>query len=319
MNALKKYFVPGLLVFCSLLLAFWQVMSWASRRAYEPFGLTPDKLASFQPVIADWTVKALPVISHDTMEANIAAYSVIRENQPSNTSRMLVRLVHGYNMPMCMKMKYYTVEKIKDNRVRPVTDPKLQSAFRKWNPESRTQNPENSSFPSRLGENPSFSSKSVVYSVMSMVSSNYTLPVQLWRLTSNVGTVSIWATTIIRGDDFTPTSEDICSMAFPRVDIPDDPNWVPRGLGVDDLKHPVYSFKRWLRGRWDGARWDVLAFLKLRRRVRTSEELLSFVSRVDGLSDNVANERDILELLETHAAILKELQKWRQRSEGAPR
>ena len=119
---------------------------------------------------------------------------------------------------------------------------------------------------------------------------------------------------MIRADDFSPTTEDICSMVFPRIEIPDDPHWVPRGLGMDDLKHPGAAFDRWYHSRWDGARWDVLTFLGLRRPARTSEELLSYVSRTDGLPDNVAHSEDIETLLKLHMMMLKELQAWRKSS-----
>lgn len=100
-------------------------------------------------------------------------------------------------------------------------------------------------------------------------------------------------------------------MVFPRIEIPDDPHWVPRGLGIDDLKHPVVSFNRWYHSRWDGARWDIRTFLRLRQPARTSEEFLSYITRIDGLSDNVAKIEDVQTLLKIHMMMLKELQVWR--------
>jgi hypothetical protein len=121
---------------------------------------------------------------------------------------------------------------------------------------------------------------------------------------------------MIQSDDFSPTEDDICSMAFPRIDIPDDPNWVPRGLAWDDLRHPEAAFMRWFRSRWDGARWDVLTFLRLRRPVRTSEELLSYVTLIEVVAENNTNAIDIRELLEAHGTMLKELQGWRNSGES---
>jgi hypothetical protein len=298
---IRQHIVSGLMVFCTLLAAFWLVMSWSSRRSYDSFTLTPEKMATFHPALEGWDVRALPITRDDLIDANIAAYSLVRDSsssvinnrQPIPNNRFLVRLVHGYNMPMCMKMKYYTVEKILDYKVRPVADPKLRSAFRN----AKT-------IYDGTGE------------LFTSVPEGYPLPIQLWRLTSSVGTVSIWATTMIQSDDFSPTEDDICSMAFPRIDIPDDPNWVPRGLAWDDLRHPKAAFMRWFRSRWDGARWDVLTFLRLRRPVRTSEELLSYVTLIEVVAENNTNAIDIRELLEAHGTMLKELQGWRNSGES---
>lgn len=103
-------------------------------------------------------------------------------------------------------------------------------------------------------------------------------------------------------------------MAFPRVDTPEDPNWVPRGLTRNDLMHPVSSFQQWRRTRWDGARWDLLTFLRLRQPVYGSEELLTYVTRSVSLDVTPANEADVTkELVFSHSAILAELQQWRKR------
>jgi hypothetical protein len=257
-------------------------------------------MATFQPALEGWIVRTLPITRDDLIDANIAAYSLVRDysssvtnnRQPITNNPYLTRLVHGYNMPMCMKMKYYTVEKILDNRVRPISDPKLHSAFH--------------SAPQQLS------------TITTQQLASRELPFQLWRLTSSVGTVSIWVTTMIRADDFSPTMEDICSMVFPRIEIPDDPHWIPRGLGMEDLKHPGVAFNLWYHSRWDGSRWDVLTFMGLRRPARTSEELLSYVTRIDGLPDNDAISADIQTLLNIHIMMLKELQGWRNGNRPAP-
>jgi len=230
--------------------------------------------------------------AENSTDPNIMGMELAGESASDGPApRFFVRLVHGYNMPMCMKIKYYTVGKIQDRGIRAVTDPKLQSAFKIQDPPAGE---EKSSV-----QNPTLSVE---------------FPFQLWRLTSGAGTVSLWVTTMIRAGDFAPTREDICSMAFPRVETPDDPNWVPRGLTREDLKHPVSSFQRWWRSRWDGARWDVLTLLRLRRPVSGSEELLSYVTRSVVPDVTPANEAVVLQdLLTTHAAVLRELQQWRKK------
>jgi hypothetical protein len=310
-------------------------------------------------------------------EPNIASYSVVRDssqtiNHAPPPARFLIRLVHGYNMPMCMKMKYYTVEKIQDHKVQVATDPKLHLAYRmlvqdgkdlttkptkntkedgegltmkgaegdreteERNYETREKHEkgvgtqedwkrgEGINHKARKGHDGEEGRGAQALSDLggkrdSLVPSSYTNPVQLWRLTSSVGTVSIWATTMIRSGDFEPTINDICTMAFPRVDLPDDPNWVPRGVTKESLKTPIASVKRWFRGRWDASRWDLLTFLKLRKPVWPSEEILSYVSILEDMPSSEIRADDVRQLLKIHEAMLKEMQAWRKSGGGMKR
>jgi hypothetical protein len=340
MKIIRHYLVPGLLVTCTLLLAFWIGASRLTGKSSEPYDLTAKDFTGYQPMLDGWAIQVLPVVGDGVIDANIAAYTLVRDTSSAYTnnhspstipapypSRLLSRLVHGYNMPMCMKMKYYTVEKIQDHQVRAVADPKLRSAFRTIKSISREaakRAKEGKSGSAEGGEDPS-SLRTLRASVQAPdsnsmelmpVPSDYPIPVQLWKLTSSAGTVSYWASTMIRSGDFAPTEEDICSMAFPRIDIPDDPNWIPRGwLALEEVKHPRVAFMRWYHSRWDGARWDVLTFLRLRPPARGSNELISYVTRtVDTLPEG--SEDDVSRIvLGVHADMLAELQKWR----GSPK
>ena len=253
---MKKIFVPGLLAACTLLVAFWIVASQRHAQPFKPFNLTYNDFAGYCPALDGAEIQAVPVTSHDPAEPNIVSFGV-QQNTGSRPSRYAVRLVHGYNMPMCMKIKGYTVE--------PLT------------------------------------------------AGVAGLPVQLWRVTSSSGDAEIWATTMIRSEDFSVTPEDVTSMAFPRVDIPDDPNWTPRGFSREDLKHPLQSMHLWFRARWNASRTDPLTFLRLRQPAWASEELLTYVSRT--LPPPVTRDEEpavIRQLIATHSAMLKELQAWRR-------
>jgi hypothetical protein len=255
---MRRHLVPGLLITCTLLVAFWIVASQRNARPFKPFNLTYSDFAGYCPSVGVGMVHPLVVSTNDPAEPNIAAYGVTMGAGPDG-ARMAIRLVHGYNMPMCMKIKGYRVDPVKADTSR---------------------------FPG--------------------------LPVQVWRVTSSVGDVSVWATTMIRSEDFAVTKEDITSMAFPRVDVPDDPNWVPRGFTSEDLKHPVQSLKLWVRARWNASRMDVLTFLRLRQPAWASEELLTYVSRSMHPEVTPATEPDVIrQVLTAHAAMLKELQAWR--------
>jgi hypothetical protein len=288
MKALRLYFVPTLLVSFVLLLAFWIVMAKRSRQPLKAYDLTAREIVGLQPTFPGWNIRLLPVNQGIASGANILAMDFARDTPEAGVvQRFMIRLVHGYNMPMCMKKKYYTVEKIQDSGIHPVSDPKLQSAFR---PAPRELN-----------------------NLTTQQLSALELPVQLWRLTSSAGTVSIWATTVIRSGDFAPTTEDICSMAFPRIDTLDDPNWVPRGLTRDDLKHPIRSYQRWRRLWWDDSRWDLLTFLRFRPPVFGSAELLSYVTLSVAPDVTSGNEATIVrELLVAHSAMLDEMRRWKK-------
>ena len=108
---MRRYLVPGLLVGCTLLVAFWIVASRQHARPFKPFTLTYNDFAGYCPAIEGASVTSLVVSVIDPAEPNIAAYGVEWGPGP-NPVRLGIRLVHGYNMPMCMKIKGYTVEPV---------------------------------------------------------------------------------------------------------------------------------------------------------------------------------------------------------------
>jgi hypothetical protein len=117
---------------------------------------------------------------------------------------------------------------------------------------------------------------------------------------------------MIRAGEFTPTAVDICSMAFPRVDVPDDPRWIPRGFTWADLRRPVASLRAWTRARWNASRTDLLTFLRLRQPAWASEELLTFVTRNVRPTITGENEEEVLNsLITVHTQMLESLQAWR--------
>lgn len=267
---MRRILVPGLLVACTLVLAFWIVAARQSRRPFKPFALTHENFSGYCPAIEGASITSLVVSAVDPAEPNIAVFGM--EWGPREApARLGIRLVHGYNMPMCMRIKGYTVE-------------------------------------------PAGATASKVVELQP----NNLLPIQVWRVTSGTGEASIWITTMIRAQDFAVTREPVTSMAFPRIDIPDDPNWVPRGFTLDDLKHPVQAFQTWFRTRWNASRTDWLTFLRLRQPAWASEELLTYVSRNLLPAVTPANEAEVIrQVAAGHAMMLKELQEWRRLNPAA--
>ncbi len=143
-------------------------------------------------------------------------------------------------------------------------------------------------------------------------------PHQLWRLTSAIDDQSIWMTSMHSAEDFAPRDMDTRDMPFPKIGTPDDPSWNPSGLKLASLRRPVYNLKRTLNARWNNARCDLLTFLKLRRPVYASDEVLTLVSAVILPPANNANPADIeAELTQlqqmVHAEMARQLAAYRNR------
>ena len=285
-----KNAAPVALVLCVLVVVVWEILSHFSARPFEAFDLTAADFRGFQPRIAGWVLRSVPVATNDPAEPNILAFEAQR-----GAARVLVRLVHGYNMPMCMKIKEYRVEEIggrppgvrsqqSEDRSQILTSPSASATSQG----SRTRN-----------EEPGTRNQSLP-------------PQQVWRLTSSTGTRSVWVTTMLRAGDFGPTDEDIRAMAFPRVDSSDDPRWLPQGVDASALRHPVVAGRSWFRARWNSSRTDLLTFLRLRQPRWASEERLSFVSC--SLHSDIApgdEQRVVGEVSDVHHAVLVELRRWR--------
>ena len=256
----RDWIVPGILLLCVILTGIWELMAQASRRPFGPFDLTAADFRGFQPVMEGRLSRMVPVATNDPAEPNIVAMEVRAGGQVT-----LVRLVHGYNMPTCMRLKSYEITLIPDGS--PTLPPRRPLEA----------------------------------------------PVQVWRLISPDGATSIATTTLLKAGDFSALNEDIRSMAFPRVDSPDDPHWIPRGITRETFRHPAAAGRAWFRSRWNSSRTDLLTFLRLRQPAWASEERLSFV--VASLKPPVtpANESAVIrEVLSVHHEALSAFQQWRR-------
>jgi len=145
---------------------------------------------------------------------------------------------------------------------------------------------------------------------------NETFPQQVWRLTSSIDDQSIWMTTMHGSADFTPMDMDTREMPFPKIGTPDDPSWNPSGLKLASLRRPIYNLKRTLRAKWNNARCDLLTFLKLRRPVYASDEILTLISAVALPPANDANPADVEAALtrlqeKVHSEMVVQLADWR--------
>ena len=276
-------FVAVLLVACVVVVAFWEIMSNRSRRPLQPFGITAGDFANFEPRSDRWDIQSLPV-PEDPIEPNILAYLLhpgFGEPGTGSNGPVLVRLVHGYNMRDCMRIKGYQVELIADTRV-DVSGMALNVSD------------------GELG--------------MKRLKAKLPKQLQVWRLTSATGDVSIWITAMLRVGDFSRTNVDSRSMAFPRVGIPDDPGWAPRGMTLKGLRHPVRNTRLFLRSKWNSSRADLLTFLGLKQPAWASDDLLTLVAGSRGTSVGQEEELSVaVRVLSVHLHMHSELKAWRLR------
>jgi hypothetical protein len=106
----RKWRIPLLLIGCLLAVGFWEAMARWSRRPFQAFELTAADFAGFLPAVSNALVRPVPTVADDPTAPALVALAL---SDPSGADT-LVRLIHGYNMPMCMKIKGYTVDLIEE-------------------------------------------------------------------------------------------------------------------------------------------------------------------------------------------------------------
>jgi len=109
----RRNLLPALLIACVILVSVWEVMAHRSRGAFHAASISSADFESFAPASAKWTMERRYGVADDPSAPNLYAF-VARENGSGGSFPVLVRLVHGYNMPDCMRLKKYSVEKIGD-------------------------------------------------------------------------------------------------------------------------------------------------------------------------------------------------------------
>lgn len=102
----------ALLTACVVLVLAWEIMVQRSRAPFKPFELTGEQFRAFAPAAADWVVSPVAAVVDDPTAPNIFSFFLAGRRQGGGVT---VRLVHGYNMPVCMKIKGYTVQLLEDD------------------------------------------------------------------------------------------------------------------------------------------------------------------------------------------------------------
>lgn len=113
----------ALLLACVALVLFWEIMANRSRDPYQAFEITSKDFSEFNPQSETWAAEQRPV-PMTAIEPNVLVYSLrhrirLTNDEPRVSSaqdRVQVRLVHGYNMPDCMRIRGYEAELLDDRR-----------------------------------------------------------------------------------------------------------------------------------------------------------------------------------------------------------
>jgi hypothetical protein len=258
----EKY-VAVVLILCMMLIAGWEIAAKLAARPFDDLILKAEDFSEFAPVSDQWKVRLEHQKATPT-DPTAIAYELRPCSCTSgcrSSSPLLVRIVHGYNMVDCMRIKQYKVELIKDHR-----------------------------------------------------SLNFD-SVQIWRITSASGKVSIWMTTMLRTVDFSPTNVDTRDMAFPRVGTPDSPSWQPTGLKWSSFRHPIRNSHLALRSKWNSSRCDLPTFLRLRQPAWASNEMVTLVTEYHGPSVKPAEEKFVIKyVLNAHLFMMRQFHTFRIKS-----
>ncbi len=113
----REWWVALLLVLCVALVASWEITSRLASRPFDDLRLSGEDFAGFRPAVPSWVLRLVHVKATPT-EPTVIAYEA--RHRPEGTAGagepVLVRLVHGYNMVDCMRIKQYQVELLADHR-----------------------------------------------------------------------------------------------------------------------------------------------------------------------------------------------------------
>ena len=305
--------MPGIVVLtCAIIVIAWQAAGLIAQRGDDDFTLQADDFESFELKLDGWKVEQLEIVP-TFMEVNLLKYRLrrqpedsslrpprsLREISPLRNAQILIRLVHGYNMRDCMRIKGYDVQEL---------DGVLNGYGVAVNGGGENTG-ESEQEATKSTENPSTNNQQPTTDLRKA---------QVWRLTSATSDSSLWLSGMLRAGDFTETDLSTTDMAFPRIGIPDDPSWMPRGLRLKSFRHPVRNMRYFMRAKWNNSRCDLLTFLGLRKPAWASDDALTFLVVWVGEPLEAQDEAAVSALLaDVYRQVLPQLQAWKMpRTEG---
>jgi hypothetical protein len=117
----RERIVAILLILCITLVAGWEIASKMAAQPFDELRLKPEDFSGFTPASTGWSIRLVHLRSSPT-EPTVIAYILtpVSSFGPSvlkvSLSPILVRIVHGYNMVDCMRIKQYKVDLLADTR-----------------------------------------------------------------------------------------------------------------------------------------------------------------------------------------------------------
>lgn len=205
-----------------IIVLLWQVAILLARRSPETAALDPTRFKNFRLQLGAEPTQPVELAFDDAQVNLLVHHALLPAPDPKHApARAIIRLVHGFNVRDCMRIKGYRV------------------------------------------------------TALTHAATNRSI--ELWEMVSPGGETSVWATALIRADDFSLVHKSVTELAFPRVGIPDDQTWEFHGLSRDSLRHPIRNFSNLVREKWNSARADLLTFLKVKPSARPSSSLLTLI------------------------------------------
>lgn len=104
-----------ILLGCLIAMGCWMVLARQSARPWAPLRYTAADFEGIRISSTDWNWKPVAVNNEDPTAPNLVAFAGTPWNNGA-AATVLVRLAHGYNMPMCMRIKGYRVESLRDEQ-----------------------------------------------------------------------------------------------------------------------------------------------------------------------------------------------------------
>ncbi len=122
-GAVAERLLAVLLLLCLGLVSVWLLAARQAARGFDPLRLGLEDFVGFRPEHPDWKIRRVYARQTPT-EPTITAYELIpaeRMARPGTEptvqqAPVLVRIVHGYNMVDCMRIKHYEVALLLDTR-----------------------------------------------------------------------------------------------------------------------------------------------------------------------------------------------------------
>jgi hypothetical protein len=99
---------------CVAVVVVWEAAALIARRSSEPLAVSAGDFRGFVPHIPGVAVRSVP-LGKDPLQPNVAAFEMRVDSDPA-APLYVARLVHGYNVVDCMRIKHFQERLLHDTR-----------------------------------------------------------------------------------------------------------------------------------------------------------------------------------------------------------